>query len=206
MFKYYTKSELELIIESIYKENDILTPSDLTIKKLEKVFMVNVCFLDNAPNRAIWEEDFAVIFLKPKMPVKEIRSLFFHENGHPFRHIGSQEEQPELFRALQEAQAGVFQLYAAIPFFMLEQLDIPSTEGDFINLIEETFQINRELAIKRLEQINARIWRNKLDIQLKEKEKQRYRKASNELSDETLRLLAQLENQVYKKKKVKVNV
>ncbi|UOE54947.1 ImmA/IrrE family metallo-endopeptidase [Cytobacillus oceanisediminis] len=206
MFKYYTKTELELIIESIYRENDILTPSDLTIKKLERTFKVNVCFLDNAPNRAIWEEEFAVIFLKPKMPNKEIRSLLFHEIGHPFRHIGSQEEQTELFRALQEAQADVFQLYAAIPIFMLEQLDIPPTEGDFINLIEETFQINRELAIKRMEQIKARIWCNKLDIQLKEKEKQRYRKASNELSGETLRLLAQLENQVYKKKKVKVNL
>ncbi|QVY60974.1 ImmA/IrrE family metallo-endopeptidase [Cytobacillus gottheilii] len=196
MFANYVKTELELIIEDIYKRNDMWSPADLTLRNLEAAFNIKVKFLDDAPNRAIWDDDFAVVFLNPKQSVKEIRSVFFHEIGHPFRHVGSQEQLPDLFRHLQETQANQFLLYAAIPFYMFEELEKPLSEHEFINLIEETFLINRDIAVKRLEQIRNRVRTFEMDNKLKEREKHRYRKASTMLSPETIRILNQLNKQI----------
>ncbi|TYS50119.1 ImmA/IrrE family metallo-endopeptidase [Bacillus infantis] len=198
MFEDYIKTELESIIENIYRDNNMLFPHDLTIRNLERAFNVNVRFMEDAPNRAIWDDEVAVIFLQSKMQLKEIRSVLFHEICHPFRHVGSQEVQPQLFRGLQEIQANLFQLYSSIPFFMLESITLPSTEDELVHLFEEVFVVTREVAVKRLEQIKARIWRNKMDIQLKEREKQRHKKNSIELSTESVRLLQQLSYQVNK--------
>lgn len=199
MLSLYQKTELEMIIENLYKRNDILLPSDLTFNKLKKVFNVEVHFLENAPNRAIWDDDDAVIFLNPKLDEKEMRKIFFHELGHPFLHVGSQEQQSTLFRSLQEAQANQFLIYSAIPFFMLESLDLPMHGQAATILIEEIFNIPNEIAAKRMTLIQQRITKRRYDIELTEKIKSKYTKAQTQLSTETHRLLDQLNRQVKSK-------
>jgi hypothetical protein len=67
------------------------------------------------------------------------------------------------FRDLQEAQANQFQLYAAIPFFMLQELELPPYEYQIIHTIKSIFKVTEALARKRLEQIKRRILQSRMD-------------------------------------------
>jgi Zn-dependent peptidase ImmA (M78 family) len=159
----YNLTEIERKVEKLYKEKDILTPSDLTIKNVAEKFNVHLDFSDG-PQRAIWEDDFSVIFLNPNLPEERQREVFYHELAHPIMHCGDQTKMKnKTFRDLQEAQANLFQLYAAIPFFMLQQLELPAYEYQIIELIKNVFKVTPAFAKKRLEQIKRRIIQNKMD-------------------------------------------
>jgi hypothetical protein len=67
------------------------------------------------------------------------------------------------FRDLQEAQANQFQLYSAIPFFMLQELELPAYENQIIQIIKSVFKVTEALARKRLEQIKRRILQSKME-------------------------------------------
>jgi Zn-dependent peptidase ImmA (M78 family) len=163
----YKLTEMEKKIEKLYKENGILTPSDLSIQNLSNVFNVKVDLSINGSKqeqRAIWTDDLTVIFLDPDQPEEKQREVFFHEFGHPLLHIGNQMKMKnKTFRDLQEAQANQFQLYAAIPFFMLQELELPEYENQIIHIIKSVFKVTEALARKRLEQIKRRILQSKMD-------------------------------------------
>ncbi|MEH7392446.1 ImmA/IrrE family metallo-endopeptidase [Bacillus sp. JJ1474] len=205
MLTLYKKTDLELLLENLYKEKGILTPSDLSIKNISESFNFHIKYIEKVPCRALWDEEDAMIFLDPLLPEKKQRALFFHEFGHPLRHIGAQEEMKcKLFLDLQETQANQFQLYAAIPTFMLDSIELPNNEFYAIKAIEEVFNIPFSLATKRMEQIKQRVLRNKIDIAIIEKEQNRYSKVVQDWSEETKILLLQLENQLKQKKTERV--
>ncbi|MCV9886275.1 ImmA/IrrE family metallo-endopeptidase [Metabacillus halosaccharovorans] len=169
MFWDYKRTELEIWIEDIYKREGLLKPSDLSIDNVSKKLGFGVTFMEGAPNRAIWDEEDAEIFLDSKLLIEETRGVFFHELGHPLMHYGDQGTMANKgFKELQEAQANQFQLYAAMPFFMIRELDLPNSENGIINVFIKEFNINRSLAKKRVEQIKRRILKTQLDKQYSE--------------------------------------
>ncbi|PAD70023.1 hypothetical protein CHH83_05705 [Bacillus sp. 7586-K] len=169
MFKDYKRTDLEIQIEDIYKSKGLLTPSDLSISNVAKKFGFGVTYMDGAPNRAIWDEEDAEIFLDSNLSNKDARGVFFHELGHPLMHYGAQEKMTsKAFKDLQETQANQFQLYAAMPFFMFRDLDLPNSENGIINVLIKEFDINRSLARKRVDQIKRRILKSQLDKQYSE--------------------------------------
>jgi Zn-dependent peptidase ImmA (M78 family) len=164
----YTLTETERKIERMYKERNILTPSDLEINNVAHLFNVKLDFsFHGGPERAIWDDDFSVIFLDPDEPREKQQEVFFHELGHPLLHCGDQTSiMSQKFRELQEAQANQFQLYAAIPFFMLKELELPKYEYQMIHTIKTVFKVTEALVKKRLEQIKRRILQSKIDCSL----------------------------------------
>jgi Zn-dependent peptidase ImmA (M78 family) len=164
VFSGYTLTEFERKIERMYKERNILTPADMNIQNVAKQFNVNLRFSGQGPQRAIWDDEFSVIFLNPDEPAEKQNEVFFHELGHPILHCGDQSKNMnKKFQELQEAQANQFQLYAAIPFFMLKDLELPKYEYQIIKLIQSVFKVPVSLAKKRLEQIKRRILQTKIN-------------------------------------------
>ncbi|MBT2696387.1 ImmA/IrrE family metallo-endopeptidase [Bacillus sp. ISL-40] len=167
MLSGYTLTETERKIEKMFMERNIITPSDLAIRNVANLFQIELDFSNNGPQRAIWEDDFSVIFLDPDETEENQRKIFFHELGHPILHCGDQtKNMSKKFRELQEAQANRFQLYAAIPFFMLKELELPPFEYQIIKLIQMVFKVPESLAKKRVEQIKRRILQSKIDVRL----------------------------------------
>jgi Zn-dependent peptidase ImmA (M78 family) len=163
MLSGYTPTETERKVEMLYKERKILAPSDLEIPKVARLFNVHVNY-SRGPQRAIWDEDTSVIFINPNQTEEKQREVFFHELCHPLMHCGDQTNMHyKSFRDLQEFQANQFQLYAAIPFYMLKDLDLPVYEYQIINVIRVTFKIPLSLAKKRWDQIKRRILQAQID-------------------------------------------
>lgn len=153
-FCNYFKTPLEQIIQDVYLENGILTPEDLTIERISEMFKVDVVF-----DQAITFSDnqSMVIFLQRGVERTEQQKSFYHELGHVLRHAGDQRLMPKLFRQLQESDAERFCLYAAIPFFMFEKINLPSDEEMAAGYISKLFKIPPEFALQRLRQIQRRI-------------------------------------------------
>jgi Zn-dependent peptidase ImmA (M78 family) len=119
------------------------------------------------PNFAEWhEEEYRFIFLNAYLRPEQKREAFFHELCHPLKHVGRQDSGvlPPAFVELQEMQAGVFQLYAAMPYYMLEEFknDYYSQTSLEKGLAEE-FCIPESLVRKRLIQIQNRIYQGHFD-------------------------------------------
>lgn len=167
----YKKSELELWIEEKYKCHGFFTPKDLEIDNIAKEFNINLRY-SKGPDRALWDDENQIymIFLKPTHSEEVKRNIFFHELCHPLRHYGNQElMNKNTLRELQEEQAHLFQMYAAIPFFMIEYLDdLPNTESELSEVLSKTFKVPISLAKKRVKQIMRKIQQAQLDNQYKQ--------------------------------------
>ncbi|MEN2765794.1 ImmA/IrrE family metallo-endopeptidase [Ornithinibacillus xuwenensis] len=197
MFDSYQKTELELMLENLYKKHAILSPSDLSIENVAKKLRINIVYMEGAREVALWDEDDAVIFLNPNKPKTIMRKIFFHELCHPLRHYGDQAGFVDTFITLQERQANQFMLYAAMPFFMIEQLDLPISEEHISSLLSFTFDVPLQLAKKRVEQIKRRIQQSLYDNEIK-KQQSNYEKSYDPAnwSTETKKIMNQLYSQL----------
>jgi Zn-dependent peptidase ImmA (M78 family) len=197
MLEHYFKTSLELSVDKLYKEKGIHTPADLSIEEVANQFNFGLQYLPSAPSRVIWDEELAVIFLNPNYSLANIREVFFHEICHPLRHCGDQENMPISYRDMQEEQANNFKFYAAMPFYMIKQMDIPSYEQDFIAMLSYVFDVPLSFAKKRVEQIKRRVFEAKMVKANKEKEN--LYKRSNDpdnWSEETRNIMDQLYGQL----------
>lgn len=165
MFELYKPTERERKIEEMYKEKGILTPSDLDIANVAKAFSIHLDYsTPEGPRNAIWDEDITVIFMSAYDPEEKQRELFYHEFSHPILHCGDQRAMPHKpFRQLQENQANQFMMYAAIPYFMIKELELPKYEYQIVLLIQKTFKVSARLAKKRFEQIKRRILQSQFE-------------------------------------------
>ncbi|WP_366160638.1 ImmA/IrrE family metallo-endopeptidase [Bacillus infantis] len=161
MLNLYRQTPLEDMIEAMYKEKGIYQLSDLEIENVATKLNIKIVYMAGAPDRAIWTDRKAAIFLNPKRPNAKLREIFFHELCHPIRHYGSQHSMSnDAFRELQEIQANHFQLYAAMPFFILNKIKLPIGEST-INTMADLFNLPHDFVMKRLEQIKRRIDQSK---------------------------------------------
>lgn len=155
----YKVSPVEEWISTTYMENSICKPEDLAIESISAVFGGEIAYL-NTRSHARWVEDDPtnfMIILDLRLDEATIRSEFFHELCHPLRHVGNQIMLPKAFRDLQETQATQFQMYSAIPFFMIQELELPNYENDVPFLWSQVFRVPLSLALRRFRQIKSRI-------------------------------------------------
>ncbi|MEK3684874.1 ImmA/IrrE family metallo-endopeptidase [Paenibacillus sp. FSL R10-2736] len=155
----YFRTPLEQWIEEQYLLSGILTPHDLDLDKIAMIFGVDIIYHDNSP---FSENEDKVIFLDRRDDYIEQRKIFFHELCHVIRHSGDQRWMPELFREAQEYDANQFALYAMIPFFMLEQMQLPMNRSQALSLLVSEFHVYLDFAKLRLSQIEDRITESKL--------------------------------------------
>ncbi|MEC0131485.1 ImmA/IrrE family metallo-endopeptidase [Paenibacillus odorifer] len=153
-FTNYFKTPLEQWIEEQYRTNDVLMPQDLDIDRIAMIFGVEIVYYDNS---SFSDNEDKVIFIDRRHERTEQRKAFFHELCHVIRHSGDQRWMPETFREAQENDANRFALYAAIPFFMIEQVQLPINRSEVISLLVSEFQTYPDFAELRFKQVEERI-------------------------------------------------
>ncbi|WP_079709959.1 ImmA/IrrE family metallo-endopeptidase [Paraliobacillus ryukyuensis] len=167
MFEYYQKTDLENRLENLYIKNNILTIYDLSIKNVAKKLNIDVVFMEDAKEVAIWDEKATAIFLNPSKSEDEIRATFFHELCHPLRHYGDQVKNIGTFTLLQEKQANQFMLYASMPFFMIERMEMPRLDYQWSYFLAHHFNMPINIAKQRANQILQRVQQASIDEKIK---------------------------------------
>lgn len=203
-YHLYKESDLERWINNKYRDNGIHYASDMDIDRIACIFNVEVHTYTGKPV-ARWIDkdsgfDDAYILLHAYASEEEKRETFFHELCHPLQHVGCQDRMPATFMELQEIQAAHFQLYAAIPFFMLDEFKGINTRQAYIKVLSEEFKLPIPFVERRIDQIDRRINQERIDqdfIMSNRSLPFRY-----EYSSETLRLLDKLDELQAKRKGV----
>jgi Zn-dependent peptidase ImmA (M78 family) len=157
---FYKQTELEQMINKTYIDNGIFYPEELEIDVASDIFKVDLQYYSDGPSFADYPEgEEPVIFLNAYGSERQRRSDFFHELGHPLLHVGDQSNMPKLFEQLQEAQAGQFQLYAAMPIYMIEPyIHECYTISALEKTLAEAFRLPESLVQRRILQIENRIY------------------------------------------------
>lgn len=149
----YFPSSLEAWISEKFQVNDILHPEDLVPKNIARVFGIEYSCWHGSPfSYRVSEDSTPYIVENDQAAEYEQRGHFFHELGHILRHCGDQCNMPESFRNMQESEACLFAMYAAIPFHMLD-----FSEPMTIKSIMQEFHVTQQLAYNRIENIRQRI-------------------------------------------------
>ncbi|MFD0717267.1 ImmA/IrrE family metallo-endopeptidase [Paenibacillus sp. GCM10027626] len=164
MFSHYRPSESELWISNKYQENAIFSPSDLVIERVAELFgyLIKGTYEDSG---AVFDDDGdCIIYLKYQAEAQR-RADFFHELCHPLRHVGDQSKLPALFVDLQEAQAAQFQLYAAMPFYMVREYPPRQSWDEYYQMLANEFMLPLQLVKRRINQILNCIKQAKWDRQ-----------------------------------------
>jgi Zn-dependent peptidase ImmA (M78 family) len=161
--KFYKQTELEHWIQKQYQPNGILYASDLDIDHIASIFGVEIR-LYQGPSFAEWKEnEYSFVFINSNLTEEQRREQFFHELCHPVQHVGRQENMPLTFIELQEIQAAHFQLYAAMPIYMLEEFKGISDRQTYINILSREFKLTAPFVQKRVDQIERRICQGRID-------------------------------------------
>ncbi|WNC15381.1 ImmA/IrrE family metallo-endopeptidase [Brevibacillus brevis] len=175
----YKMTPLEEWIAEKYLAHSIFTPEDLDIHRIANIYGGEISYLPTK-SHARWIDDGSndfMIILDSRLDEPSAQSEFFHELCHPLRHVGDQQMLPKAFRDLQETQASQFQLYAAIPFFMVLELDFPTYEKDVPMYWAHEFRVPLDLATRRFKQIKNRISQEEYSQRLVSYNLSMYRKA-----------------------------
>jgi len=177
-FTLYKLSEIEIYINKIYKDNGIFYPEDMDIERIADIFGIEVHYYDGRPFADWKENEYSYVILNAFMALDQKRAAFFHEVCHPLKHIGQQRNMPSSFKELQETQANLFQLYASMPFYMIEEYtkDVYSWTA-FEKNLAEAFCLPLSLVKRRIEQIKNRIYWAQID---QERNKKTYVKITDE--------------------------
>ncbi|MFD0682423.1 MULTISPECIES: ImmA/IrrE family metallo-endopeptidase [unclassified Paenibacillus] len=183
---YYKATVQEDWINNLYLANGIHYASDMDVDQIATIFSTQV-ITTTGESKVIWDEDFCLIFINENTSLEEKREHFFHELSHPVQHSGRQEKMPRAFVELQETQAAHFQLYAAMPIYIVEKYREISRKPSFLKILSEEFKLSLTFVQKRMDQIKRRIYQGRMDHQFMMNNKSvpvRYN-----YSSETLRLL-----------------
>lgn len=174
----YKLSPLEQWIADKYLENSIFIPQDLNIHRIAAMFGGEIVYL-RTKSHARWDDGTRefLINLDSRLDEPDARGAFFHELCHPLRHTGNQTMLPKALKDLQETQAAIFQQYAAIPFFMVQELELPRFEREIPYYWAHVFNVPVTLASRRYHQIKARIFREQSDLEFMSHQRSLYRKA-----------------------------
>lgn len=154
MLPYYQPSETEVLICDLYQAFGIEHAHELEIDLIAAIWGADVVYYSGRPC-TVWDDSSAVILLNKSASARENRKSFFHELCHIAKHVGRQEELPDLFVELQEIQAAQFQIIAAMPYYLFPE---PTrwVWSEYIGLLADTFQVPIELAIRRAQHIESR--------------------------------------------------
>lgn len=156
-FNLYKPSQVEGWISNIYQQHGIMQPQDLTVSAVSEIFSIKV-IKHEGPVFAEWEDGlYSFIFLNQNKSAEEQKNDFFHELCHPLRHVGKQDQLPKLFQELQEMQAAQFQLVAAMPIYLIEQVPYTRYWEQYISTLAHYFSLPKYFVDRRMQQINRKI-------------------------------------------------
>ncbi|WP_127580968.1 ImmA/IrrE family metallo-endopeptidase [Paenibacillus koleovorans] len=190
--KYYHPFDYEKRITKEYQANGVHYASDMDdLEKIANIFNATIRMTKDE-TRIYYDDDFALIYLNAYANETTLRLNFFHELGHHLLHVGDQNTLPESFNQLQERQASHFQLYAAMPAFLLEEFKYIENRTTYTKVLSEEFKLPIPFVEKRIKQIERRIQQFKFDQDLNAKPVP----IEYDYSPETRRILAQLHRQV----------
>lgn len=149
----YSTTELEDWVTNFYIRLKINHPRQINIEYIARQYRI---FLHKKPMPANFQVigRYQGINIDSRESIEVQREMFFHELCHILRHAGVQSMMPEAFRQLQEWDARCFAKYAAIPYHMLNYVDINSPY--VIDQMVDIFKVSPELCLERLEQIYRR--------------------------------------------------
>ncbi|WP_239616156.1 ImmA/IrrE family metallo-endopeptidase [Cohnella mopanensis] len=157
MYRYYQTTPLEQWIDQLWLKSGITAPSQLNVEEVASRLDVWVHYLKDT-SRALEYMGMRSILIDQRQNRDAQWEDFLHELCHVLRHAGNQTTMPRLFCEGQEAEANRFVLYAAMPFSMLRQLKFPERMDEASDVISLHFGVSHELAHKRLEQIQRRMF------------------------------------------------
>lgn len=164
----YKPNDLENWISKEYQAAGIYYAAELDIDHVVSWFRGDVQFYEGPTCVDYDNPFFPVILINAFQKTIERRKSFFHELGHMLMHAGNQDNLPPGLRELQEMQADQFQLYAAMPFYMLEEFRyVPA--HNLVKVLAEAFVLPESFVNKRLEQIKNRMYWHEQDLNLKER-------------------------------------
>lgn len=207
----YHSSALEDWIHSKYAAAGIEDAAELTIERTARIFEVD-WQLHSGESKAIWDDEYALIFIHEGLSLPEQREVFFHELCHPLKHSGNQYRLGRPFVELQEFQASRFQLYASMPYPYIRKFLCGSADDDssLAVILARELTLPIGLVESRLNQIHGRV-RQAEDVYAVAKRAQRRERdeldsrtvaiameSPTSYGPETERLLAQLHRQLRK--------
>lgn len=148
--KYYP-SPLENWVSQFYSRLSINTADDINEQTI--CYLLRIYYFKKPLKSFAYEQcNYKSITIDNRIPAEEQREVFFHELSHLLRHSGWQlKEMPLSFKELQEWDANRFVPYAAIPFHLLQEIDLQ--QADIISVLADTFKVTPELCERRLTRI-----------------------------------------------------
>ncbi|UOE96042.1 ImmA/IrrE family metallo-endopeptidase [Alkalihalobacillus sp. LMS39] len=190
--RFATIREEKLI--KIYKNKDILTISDLSIKNMAACFNIKVTF-HKKKSFCLYDNNCAFIFLNEDQSIEHIRSDFFHELAHFLEHSGVQKGMHKDFKKLQEEQAYWISLYAAMPRHIFEPA---LTQATSPIQLSELFQLPLDMVKERFNGFKRERKRHHEHVQFVNDYEKNRRKSlqPGKVYDSTIDILKKLANQV----------
>lgn len=162
MFIHYKRTNLEEFVEQLYIDHHITEPEHIAIENLSTQLEIYVQY---APVKSrAYESESGVRYMSidnRKSPTKQ-RFDYLHELCHMLRHAGNQMVLPKPFVKFQEEDSEQFILYASMPYFMLEHLELSVEYSQAVHQISETFGVSPEMAKIRFDQILRREFEGEL--------------------------------------------
>jgi len=140
----------EDFIENLYTHLGIFLPNQLDLKEITFRLDIQLYYWKN-PSQVLFYNDKAYIFLYENLSKQQMWQEFCHELCHALWHSGSQKVMPYYWIQYQEWKADNFMLHACVPTFMLKKLLLPSEINKAAQFISEQFNVEPELAYKRLQ-------------------------------------------------------
>lgn len=144
-----TLNHLEDYIKNFYTQLGIANPLQLKMEEIAQRLNIGL-FYWNEPSQALFANGRPFIFLNHlSLPSFQWQD-FCHELGHVLWHAGDQMRLPTSFVEYQEFKANNFSLHAAVPTFMLNELDLPEVYDEAVRLIQKKFRVSASFAARRL--------------------------------------------------------
>lgn len=156
MFNYYRKTHLEDFVEHLYIKHNLIAPEDLTIDSISKSLNIQVEYVKIKSLSHRTKSGKLIILLDQSKSLQQQREDFLHELGHLLRHEGNQMLLPQPLVQYQEEDAEQFVLYALLPFFMIERLELSPDRKQAIQHLAASFSVGTEFASKRYDQMLRR--------------------------------------------------
>lgn len=157
MHRYYSLTPFEQWTEQLWRQAGIREVGQLTIDEVAMRLGVWVHYMSET-SQALEYMGMRSILVDKRLSEREQWEAFLHELCHVLRHAGNQTLMPRSFCEGQEAEANRFVLYAAIPAFMLAGSKMPDRLDEAAAWMAERFGVTPRLALRRLEQIQRRIF------------------------------------------------
>jgi hypothetical protein len=198
----YQTTLLEDWIKEFYYSIDIIHPHQLDFLDISSRLGISVEFA--SIRSRIYDDE---IIIDNRLSHDKQWEDFGHEICHFYRQEGNQLIMYREFLRLQEAKADNFSLHFCVPTFMLLNYEISNYLNikDGIPFIVKHFNVTEKFAKRRLIHFRNQMQVAKSDYEFREYMNSLYPKTDPEKwTDETKRILNQLNTQLDKRKKVLV--